>query len=168
MAGTSKANLRQTSANVAATLTAAFAAAGIVKSQDEALSLFKNTRDEVFTDLEKQPTDTPYSGGGGGSYRKSGGGGYAKGGNSGGDPGSVVMNYGKFKGLTIAQVYALDKTEAANYGYERSGRDYIAWLTKNDNNKFLKDKATAFVESKRSSAPDPEPAPQAEATEDWS
>ena len=167
MAGTSKANLRQTSANVAATLTAAFAEAGLIQGTDAALDIFKTVRDEVFTDLEKQPTDTP---GGGGSYRKSGGGSYAKGGNSGGDPGSVVMNYGKFKGKTIAEVYAMDNAATAEYGYEKTGKQYITWLSNNDNNKFLKDKASAFIESKRASAPatDQTATEAASSAEDWS
>lgn len=148
MAGTSKANLRQTASNVAATLVAAFSEAGFFQSADGALSEFKSIRDEVFTDLEKQPTAT-----GGGSYSKGSGGSKSQ-----GDPGKVVMNYGKFKGKTIEDVYKMDASEAAAYGYEgpngepKTGKQYITWLTKNDNNKFLKDKATQFVESKREAA----------------
>lgn len=144
MAGTSKANLRQTSANVAATLTAAFASSGLVDNKETALGLFQDIRDEVFTDLAKQPTEAS------GGYQKRSSGGSKQGGNS--DPGSVVMNYGKFKGLTIEQVYGMDAAATSEYGYDKTGKQYITWLTKNDSNKFLQDKAKAFIESKRSSA----------------
>lgn len=139
MAGTSKANLRQTASNVAATLVSSFAAIPLFNDKDEALALFKEIRDEVFTDLEKQPTAT-------------GGGNYSKGGKSQGDPGKVVVNYGKFKGETLEKIYSLDKEAAAAYDYDKDGKAYISWLTRNDNNKFLKDKATAFIESKRAAA----------------
>ena len=165
MAGTSKANLRQTASNVAATLTAAFANAGLVTDAQSALRFFQETRDEVFTDLEKQPTAVE-----GGYQKRSFGGGGSKGGGQS-DPGKVVMNYGKFKGCTIEEVYAMDESKAADYGYDKSGKQYITWLTKNDNNKFLKDKATAFIESKRAATSEVGKATDADgssaANEDW-
>lgn len=147
MAGTTKANLMQTAVNAAASFVGALVGAGLIGDKAEAKSEFDAFRDDVFKTLEAQPSDAPSGGGG---YKKSSGGG-----GGGGSTLTVesaldtVINNGKFAGETVRKVLGLSASEAAEYGYgegDKSGRDYIKWLSTNEKNPFMARRAALVLE----------------------
>lgn len=157
--------IRQTSANVAASLTVAEVSAGIIKSHDAVVKRFGELRDEVFTDLdaarlrdnEMFKAEEAASPAKKTSTNKTSA---SKPSTSGGDidnPGSVAFKgKGKFAGLTVEEVYALTADEAGSgYAYtdkdgnNKPGSAYIEWCAGNEKNPFMQKVATKFLELKR-------------------
>jgi hypothetical protein len=157
--------IRQTSANVAATLTVAEVAAGIIKSHDAVEKRFAEFRDQVFGDLDAarlrdnemfkaEEASTPEKK----SYpKKTSGSKPSSGGGDIDDPGSVAFKgKGKFAGLTVAEVYALTADEAGTgYAYTdkdgnaKAGSAYIEWCATNEKNPFMQKVASKFLEQRR-------------------
>lgn len=159
---TGKTGAKQTAYNVAATLTAAFAQAGIQASLDEALAIFEDIKDQVFADLEKQveadnelfkanDSGPKSSGGRAPAARKSSGGGRKS---NTSDPESFELTWGAFSGCTLGQVAAMSKSEAEEYGYQKSGIAYIEWLAGNENPrvKVVADNAAALLDAIRATS----------------
>lgn len=146
---TTKANLRQTAFNVAATLTAAEVGAGFHADLGSARQAFYAVAEEVFQKLveehEAEAASEP-------ERRAAGVRGAA--GARGDDVETALateLKYGAFKGLTLGQVLGLSPKECAEYGYgdgNRTGRDYIAWLASpQQENKFLQKRARVIIEA---------------------
>lgn len=168
-----KTTAAQTAANGAATVTAALVTAGVIADTDTAMSFHDSLYDQTFAKLgsvvegdnvvfaEAEAADPPKSSSRAGSGAARGRAGDAKGGGKSGpkvldDPGSMEFIFGSFKGLTIAEVYELDEDQCAEYGYPskgdpKTGRDYIVWCSKNQDEKaaYSRTQALAFLESKR-------------------
>jgi len=151
----------QTAANTAATLTAAFINAGIITSQEDADSYFGSryaatlaelspivaADNEVFAAAQAAGGSKGKSwGSNSGSTRPSGGQGGSHGTVTAEDARSVVLSFGKFKGTTLGEVEGLNKAQTAEYGYETGdGKVYLTWLSKNENNTFIADRALAIL-----------------------
>jgi hypothetical protein len=155
--------IRQTSANVAASLTVAEVTAGIIKSHDSVVKRFTELRNEVFADLDEarvrdnemfkaEEAAAPAKK----TYSKS----TSKPSTGGGDidsPGTVAFKgKGKFAGLTVEEVYALTAEEAGSgYAYTdkdgnaKPGSAYIDWCAGNEKNPFMQKVCTKFLELKR-------------------
>ncbi len=147
----SKANLRQTSYNVAATLVAAEVQAGLLTA--DVREAFHALADDVYAKLlkefeEQNETSTREVRPTGGATRSAQ--------RSFEDNGldaalSVQLNYGAFKGLTLGEVLKMSPQQAAEYGYgdgNKSGRDYIRWLAApHQENKFLQRRARTIIEA---------------------
>lgn len=144
MAGnTTTANLMQTAVNAAATLTAAFVNAGIAGDRSEAEGVFAGFRDSIFETLTAQPNEAPKGSSGGGSKGGSGGSSITP-----EEARGTELKHGKFAGETLGKVLGLSATEAAEYGYgegDKSGRDYVKWLTTNDKNPFIQRRAKLLL-----------------------
>lgn len=161
--------IKQTAYNVAGSIVAAEIAAGIVdvKKVKARLSelaglVFEDLSEVVASDNEilaaedareaKSAPKRSYNGGGG--YSKSSGGG--GGGRSSVTPESAretTLNFGAFKGLTLGEVFEMSANDAAGYGYgdgKKNGKQYVAWLAKNEDNRFMMDRAKVLIESARS------------------
>jgi hypothetical protein len=124
----STAGLKQTSWNVAATLTAAQIQAGILDDPEVIDKVLKDTALVVFEDLKKELGDerpnvpTP---------RRS------NAGENGGAPGDTKFNFGKHFGKTIAAVQAEDPS-------------YITWLTTKDTKQprdYIRSLAVTYLDS---------------------
>jgi hypothetical protein len=167
-----KTTAAQTAANVAGNVVSALIAAGAINEVAKAkkavvdvftplfetLSPIVDADNEVFAAAEAAdptPKSSSRAGSGAGSGRaagasKSGATKKASVGSGGSpdDPGSIKLDRGFFKGLTLAEVENLDEAEAAGYGYERgAGSAYIDYLVGDQNrNTFLRDMATKMRE----------------------
>lgn len=158
----------QTAANGAATVTASLVTAGVIDNEDTALAFHAKLYSQTFAELggvvdadnamfaeveASQPKQANR-----GSQRSGGG-------NSGGSKsskpaGEVELIFGAFKGLTLNEVYDLGEEQCAEYGYpkadpgSKTGRDYIVWLSKNEDEKasFIRGKALELLETKRASS----------------
>lgn len=145
--GLSKANLRQTSFNVAATLVAAEVAAGFHADTASAREAFYGISLEVFSQLVAELAAESESGQAEERPKASQ---RPKPKASSTDPRDIVLKYGSFAGLTLGQVLDLSAEEAAEYGYGKSGRDYIKWLASpRQENKFLQTAAKAIIEAEQ-------------------
>jgi hypothetical protein len=164
------ANFKQTAMNAAATITAAATTAGLLKTTAAVKKAFDETYESILEELaaqvetdnellaeqegdqeKKKPARKP---GGARSSTKSTNGSKTSRSSSGGrgkkftvdEAGDIELNFGQFKGCTVAEVYDMDEEAAEEYGYDRgSGQEYIEWLAESSNNKFIKDAASAFV-----------------------
>lgn len=168
----------QTAANSSAQVTAALVTAGVITDADEAMEfngrLYAQTFSELGSVVEqdnemfaKVEAEAPKSSGRSGGSRKSGG---SKGKSGSGrkvngvpvldDPGSMELKFGAFKGLSLYEVYDLDGDQCADYGYpkndpgSKSGRDYVLWVSKNEdeNAEYARAQALAFLEDRRASS----------------
>jgi hypothetical protein len=124
----STAGLKQTSWNVAATITAAQIQAGILSDTEAIDNTLKQLALNVFEDLKKELGDerpnvpTP---------RRS------NAGENGGASGETEFKFGKHFGKTIATVYTEDPS-------------YLEWLTTKDTKEvrnFMRTKAVAYLDS---------------------
>lgn len=159
-----KTTAAQTAANGAAEVTSALVTAGVITDADAAKAfhaeLYAQTFEELGAVVEadnvvfaEAEASAPKSSGG---SRKSGG--SSKGGGSSSKPaGEVELIFGAFKGLTLDEVYDLSPEQAGEYNYpkadpgSKSGREYIVWLSKNEDEKasFIRGKALELLETKR-------------------
>ena len=160
-----KTGVAQTAANSASTYIAALATAGLLTDAKVAAKEFKTHYENVFAELalvveadnemfaalDATEAARPAKSGGGRSYppRNSGGGG------GGGtvsieDALATTFNFGAFKDLTIGEVLDLDEDGTSDYGYQKSGRSYIAWVSKNKDNPFMAKRAKVVLDSARS------------------
>jgi hypothetical protein len=143
MAGnTTTANLMQTAVNAASTLVAAYVGGGLIDSVEAAREAFNAERDAIFATLGAQPNEAPKSSGGSGS--------------SGGssitveDARNTEVKHGKFAGVLLGTVFDMPASKAAEYEYgegDKSGKDYVRWLSGNDKNPFLQRRAKVLLEA---------------------
>ena len=153
-------NILQSAIKAAAQVTAALIQVGDDDAKSDPLGVMNTISDDLFAKLkEKADSDNkmleadaaksspPRSSG----YR-SGGGSFGGGGGNVESDGSMKLSWGKFKGLTIAEIYELDEDAAGEYGYQKPGRAWVEWLAKNKDAKlgYSVKRAAAFLESKRS------------------
>lgn len=105
----------------------------------------KTVADEDNAKLKEEEKNNPSPRGGGGGYRGGGGGGNVE------SDGSMKLTWGKFKGLSLAEIYELDEEAASEYGYQKSGAAWVEWLSKNKDAKmqYSAKRAKAFLDSKR-------------------
>ena len=149
----SKSGLMQTASNVAATLTSAYATAGIITDQDDLDKYFKSTQEAVYQDLsavaDTEAESRPASSGGG----NRGGGSKNSGGEYNGsieDAKAVSLTFGAFKGVTLGELFDFTADQCAEYGYEKgNGRKYFEYLGRNDKNPFIMGRAKAIIEDAR-------------------
>ena len=156
--------IRQTAANVAASLTVAEVTAGIIKSHDAVTKRFAEFSDSVFAGLDEarvrdnemfkaEEAAAPAKK----TYSKSSGSKPSTGGSDIDNPGTVAFKgKGKFAGLTVAEVFALTAEEAGSaYAYTdkegnaKAGSSYIEWCAGNEKNPFMQKVCTKFLEQKR-------------------
>ena len=67
----------------------------------------------------------------------------------------MELNFGKFKGITLAELEAMPASEAANYGHgegDKPGKTYLVWLSKNENNVYAAEAAQLILEDLKSSS----------------
>lgn len=155
--------IRQTAANVAASLTVAEVTAGIIKSHDAVTKRFGEFSDSVFASLDEarvrdnemfktEEASTPAR-----KTSSKSSGSKSSGGGDIDNPGTVAFKgKGKFAGLTVEEVYALTADEAGDgYSYtdkdgnKKPGSAYIEWCAGNEKNPFMQKVATKFLELKR-------------------
>lgn len=164
-----KTTAAQTAANGAAEVTAALVTAGVIGNTEDALAFADQMYDQTFAKLGEVveadnevfasvEAEQPKRSSGG---SRSSGGGSRKSSGAGSKPaGEVELIFGAFKGLTLNEVYDLTEEQCAEYGYpkadpgSKSGRDYIVWLSKNEDEKasFIRGKALELLETKRASS----------------
>jgi hypothetical protein len=155
-------NLLQSAFKAASQVTAALITAGDETAKDDPQTVMNTIADDLFAQLKakadednKALREEEAKGGGsrssGGSRGGSRGGGARRsGGGKVETDGSMEMTWGSFKGLSIADIYALDADEAANYGYESGdGAKYVKWLSGNDKNQYAADRAKAFLDAQK-------------------
>lgn len=162
--------IKQTAYNVAGSVVAAEIAAGLISAKEVqarlleiAGMLFEDLSEVVESDnklLEaedaRDAASKPRSGGS--NYWKGGGQGRSFGGGGGKSltPQSAretTLNFGAFKGLTLGEVFDMSAADAAGYGYgdgNKTGKQYVTWLSKNEDNKFMQDRAKVLIEGARS------------------
>ncbi len=146
MAGTSKANLMQTAVNASTAFVSALVSAGLIGSIEDARTEVDAERARIFAVLDEQPAEAPRSSSGGGGAPKSGGSGK---GISVEDARDTVYNFGKFAGVKLGVILDMDGEKCAEYGYgegEKSGKDYIKYLARNDQNGFIQKRAKVLLE----------------------
>lgn len=157
-----KTGARQTAVNAGATITAALIQAKLIGSADEALGVLETTRDQVFDDLvayvaednqvfEAAEKAAPRKST---SARTTGG----KNG-SGGDKTikadaarDMELTWGKFKGVTLGELETMSVEDAEEYGYDKSGLDYLKYLSRNDSNEFMAVRATAVLKARKAAS----------------
>lgn len=160
-----KTTVAQTAANDAAQMVSALIAAGIIDNVEGAGNAFASLQSTIFEQLtpvvdgdnalfEKVEAENP-------APAKSSGGG--KGGGSKLDAAAAratVLNFGRFKDLTLAQVEALAPGEGKAEGYNdkdgapKSGLAYIEWLSKSDTNEYMARRAKLILEDLKSGSAD--------------
>jgi hypothetical protein len=141
----------QTATKAAAELTAAFITAGHLDSVETGMEFFNTQSSNITAELTKlaDASPAPSAPGAPRNYPPKGAG-KSKGVES---DGSLVLKGGAFDGYTIAQVWAMDKSDIQANGieYDRTGQDYVNWLAENKHPKagFKRDRAKAFVEAQQ-------------------
>lgn len=162
--------IKQTAYNVAGSVVAAEIAAGLLKANEVQARLLE-IADLLFEDLSQvvesdnkileaedakdASTSKPRSSGnwGGGKNRSYGGGGGSNRSVTAESARDTTLNFGAFKGLTLGEVFDMSADDAAAYGYgdgKKTGKQYVTWLSKNEDNKFMQDRARVLIEGARS------------------
>ena len=155
MAGPSKTSALQTSFNAAAVIIAAELNAGLLTDLDIVPQALSDLKDSIYSELsETVENDTTAAALVGGTF----GGNRSNGGSQSFSPteaGATVLNYGKFKGLTIAEVAAVTPQEAVGYGYVdkagngRAGTEWLKWAANSQDSKvrFIGVRASSYLNS---------------------
>lgn len=152
-------NLLQSAIKAASQVTAALITTGDADAVADPQAVMDSISKDLFAQLKEKAEkdneqlkadDRPAPGGGGGNWKRGGGGGNRD--IKVTDDGSLKLTWGKFKGLTIAQVFELDESQAEEYGYQKSGAAWLEWVAKNKEPKVapVAKNAQAFLEAKRS------------------
>lgn len=157
--------IKQTAYNVAGSVVAAEIAAGIVQA-NEVQSRLLEIADLLFEDLSqvvesdnkileaedaKEPAKPRSSGSGNWQNKPRSGGGSRS--ITADSARETTLNFGAFKGLTLGEVFDMSADDAAAYGYgdgKKTGKQYVTWLSKNEDNRFMQDRAKVLIEGARS------------------
>jgi hypothetical protein len=160
-----KTGARQTAVNAAATITSALIGQGVLIDAEDVIAKLTSIRDELFDDLvayvaednetfEAAEKAAPKrSGGSRPTGGKNGSGGKAI---SADTAREVELTWGKFKGVTLGELESMSVEDAEEYGYDKSGLDYLKYLSRNDSNDFMATRATSILKARRASSEDDE------------
>lgn len=139
-----KTGVAQTAANTAAQLTAALVEAGVLKTAAAVDKYFEGRYEATFAPLAViveednkvfAEADAAEAASGGTRRRSSRSGGSQPKGETPGEPGDVAFFGGKFKGSTIAEVYAMSEDEAKEFNHQYGdGSTYIINYVATDKN----------------------------------
>lgn len=150
----SKTSALQTAVKAAVDIALAELNAGLITDHDGVMNLIGELRDDFATQLfeevdrdnallDAEAISTPRRGGGGGGGNKP---------FSADEAADTVLNFGKFKGLTLGQVYGMTDTECAAYtqgAYSKAGADWLRWAAANKDPKagFIRPRAQAVLDN---------------------
>lgn len=151
-------NLLQSAIKAASQVTAALITTGDADAVADPQAVMNQLSTDLFDQLKAKADednkklreeDAKSPGGGGGGFKRGGGGGNRD--IKVTDDGSMKLTWGKFKGLSIADIFELSEEEADEYGYHKSGAAWLEWLAKNKEPKVAPaaKNAKAFLDAKR-------------------
>lgn len=150
----SKTSALQTAVKAATDIAIAELSAGLITSHEDLMesqqTMQERFREELYEEVDRDNAaidldaiTAPRGGGPGGGSRTP---------LSASEAADKTINFGKFKGLTFGQVYAMDEHEASNFtggGYVKSGQDYLRWCAANKDAKarFAKEAAQLVLDN---------------------